>query len=142
MTVDVGDVLLVKYRSYDGDNRVGIFVVYYHESYTLRRSEAFVALKICSNPEAYQIELKSDDVTFLDHTSYINCCMPFRFIESQVIDKLGTLPPHILGKLRTQMDHFHKDAQGTLATKAGRSNIILKGASKYEQYKFRHKQDF
>lgn len=114
MRVNVGDVVLIKYRTYQDELVNGLFVVCYHESQNIRASEGFTAIKISSKSGCYQIALLKQATDFIDHDSYINCNMTMKFIEDQVIDIIGRVNKHILNSMILQLEQYHKDMQKQL----------------------------
>lgn len=107
MRVNVGDVILARYMDYNGVVKDGIFAVIYHECIDEITSTNFTALKVCTNERCYQVPLQTDYLPFLDHDSYINCNMQFRFCESQVLDVMGKLNSYYLHRISNQLVSYH-----------------------------------
>lgn len=109
MPVNIGDVFIAEYIAFDGQLEKGYFLVYSKDNYWLSGTKTFSAIKICTNPLSYQVELKKEIFPFLDHTSYANCSCQQRFSENQVIKIKGMVNSFILDKIKKQLTNFNND---------------------------------
>lgn len=124
MRVDVGDVVLIDYKEFDGTESTGIYLVIYHESYDIRNSNLFCACKVSTNPSGFQVYLPQTQETYLNHDSYANCTTIHRFSEYQVKGVLGTMTKKSLGLVLNQINKFTKSMGVQLVSKVGRNNLI------------------
>lgn len=108
MRVNVGDVILVKYMNFDGEITLGLFVVCYHEYSDNPISTNFTAIKVCTHSGCYQIKLLKFYLPFLDHDSFLNCNMQFRFREDQVLKICGRLTTYYNNKMLQQLLSYQK----------------------------------
>lgn len=124
MSVNIGDIIVAKYIAFDGEIDTGYFLVYSKDNYWLSNTKSFSALKVCTNPLSYQVELKKERFPFLDHTSYINCSCQQRFSEGQVIAIKGVVNGFILDKVKKQLAHFNTDVDNQLDSAIQQYNRI------------------
>lgn len=125
MRVNVGDIILAKYLDFGGEVETAMFVVCYHECYDIRTSTNFTAIKISSNEGCYQIPLLKEYLTFLNHDSFLNCNMMFRFREDQVIKRVGELTPYYLNKMLQQTSNYFMKMQKQITNIIGENNLFV-----------------
>lgn len=107
MRVNVGDVVLAKYMNFDGEISFGLFAICYHECYDNPVSTNFTAIKVCTRSGCYQINLLKRSLPFLEHDSFLNCNMQFRFREDQVLKICGRLTPYYCNKMLQQVMNYN-----------------------------------
>lgn len=125
MRVNVGDVILARYMDFEGQVETAMFVVAYHECYDVPISNNFTAIKISSKSYCYQIPLLKEYLTFLDHDSYLNCNMQFRFREEQVLRIVGRLTPYYLNKLLQQTNNYYEKMKKQITETIGEHNLFV-----------------
>ena len=103
MRVNVGDIVLIKYMNFDGEITLGLFAVNYHECKDHPISTNFSAIKVCTKPGCFQVNLLKRYLPFLEHDSFLNCNMQFRFREDQVLKICGRLTTYYLNKMLQQV---------------------------------------
>lgn len=124
MRVNVGDIILAKYLDFDEEVQTAMFVVCYHECGDVRTSNNFTAIKVSSNPQCYQIPLKTEYLKFLKHDSFLNCNMMFRFREDQVIKIVGRFTPYYLNKLLQQTSNYFNRMRLQITEMIGENNLF------------------
>lgn len=124
MRVNVGDIVLAKYLDFDLDIQTAMFVVCYHESYDVRTSSNFTAIKISSNEGCYQIPLLKEYLPFLNHDSFLNCSTMFRFREDQVLKRVGELTPYYLNKMLQQTSNYYRRMSKQITEAIGDHNMF------------------
>ena len=124
MRVNVGDVVLIKYRTFKDVLTTGLFVVIYHECYDEPTSINFTGIKIATDEYCYQVPLQAQYLTFLDHDSFLNVNAQFRFIEDQVFKIVGRLSPYYLNKLLQQQRNYNKRIESQLIDTIGEQNLF------------------
>lgn len=134
MRVNVGDIILTKYLDFDGEVQTAMFAVCYHECYDDVTSNNFTAIKISTNEQCYQIPLLKEYLTFLNHDSFLNCNMMFRFREDQVLKIVGRLTPYYLNKMLQQTGNYFKKMEKEITDVIGPNNLF-KDFSKPQVYK-------
>ena len=122
--VNVGDVIVLKYRTFENKEAVGIFAVVYHEAEINKLSTCFSAIKISTESCLYQIKLSKEYVPFLKHDSYLNCNTQFKFIEDQVHKIIGRLNPFYLNKIIQQTRSYQKDMEKQLIQHIGKNDLF------------------
>lgn len=103
MRVNVGDIVIAKYTTFEGKQATGLFVVVYHECHDNSVSNNITCIKISSTEYLYSVTLDPTFITCLDHISYANCNQQFRFIEPQITRILGRINSYIVLALRNQI---------------------------------------
>lgn len=106
MRVNVGDFVLLEYKTFEGEIAKGIFYVIYHECKDIASSTAFSAVKVSSHASGYQIPISSYVFPFLKHDSFINCSSMHRFMEDEVLDIIGRGNNYCLTKVRIQLKSY------------------------------------
>lgn len=91
-TADVGDIVLLPYRNFHGEETNALFLIIHHERYLDGDNNLnFTGVKISSKEYRYSIALSKKYVPALDHDSFININHQHRFTERQIIRILGHL---------------------------------------------------
>lgn len=103
MRVNVGDIVLIKYRDFNDERVIGLFAVIYHDSLDDYNSDNFTAIKVSSNEQLYGLPLLKSYLPFLERDSYMNCNQFFRFREPSVVTIVGRLTPYYLNKALVQI---------------------------------------
>lgn len=124
MRVNIGDVVLIKYRTFTDELVVGIFAVIYHETYDVVTSTNFTAIKLSTEDGCYQIKLEKKYLRFLDHDSYLNCNAQFKFREDQVLKLIGKLSPYYLNKVLQQTRNYQKKIEKQLVSSIGEDKLF------------------
>lgn len=124
MRVNVGDVILAKYMNFDGEITLGLFTVCYHESGDNPSSSNFTAIKVCTKSGLYQIKLLKQYLPFLEHDSFLNCNMQFRFREDQVIRICGRLTPYYNNKMLQQIMSYQNTMNKQLQSLIGNNLFV------------------
>lgn len=109
MRVNVGDIVVVDYRNLEDELVPGIFVVIYHESKVRRYTNTFNAIKVSTEERCFQIKLLKEYLPMLDHDSYLNCDMQFRFREDNVKSVLGRVTQYYLNKIVQQVNNYNQE---------------------------------
>lgn len=100
-----GTIVCSNYNSFDGDDRVGIFIVMYDEQSDMQTisTRNVLALKLSSKStcvENYTVEINKRDCDFLQ-TSSICCCSKIHILhkQEQVYKVLGQVSPIVYKKI-------------------------------------------
>ena len=108
--VHVGDVIRATYYKFTGEvDEDGLFLVCSLDNYWVKDFSGFSAIKLCTKPEIYQVELTKDKFPFLDHTSYVNCNCMQRLSLDQVNEILGVVDSTALYCVMRQLNNFNND---------------------------------
>lgn len=124
MRVNVGDLVLLEYTNFMGENVNGLFAVIYHESMDNISSSNFNAIKVSTNEYLYQVKLETEYLPFLHHDSYLNCNQVFRFRENQVINILGRLTTYYLNKTLQQINNYNKQVEDGIVRMIGVDRVF------------------
>lgn len=75
-----GSIVKHFYKTFDGESRIGLFLIIYDEKYdcSIVANDNLLGLKITSTSRDlhYDVELKKANNPCLDHTSYVMCSKP------------------------------------------------------------------
>lgn len=132
MKVNVGDVVLAKYKNFDGEVVLSMFVVIYHERVDIPTSNKFTGAKISSTFSGYPIDLDRKYLRFLDHDCYLNSSTQLRFSEKEVIDVIGKINKHVMNKLIIQLTNYHSRMVDSLKDILGKENLFKVEENKQE----------
>lgn len=124
MRVNIGDVVLIDYITFEGEKETGLFTVVYHEASDIRISTNFTAIKVSSEKYCYNVNLEKKYLPFLNHDSFLNCNQFFRFREDQVNGILGRLTPYYLNKTLQQTKNYFKKIVDGLILNIGKDNLF------------------
>lgn len=124
MRVNVGDVVLAKYRNFDDELVTAMFVVFYHECDDILGSTNFLGIKIASNPRGFQVSILQDQLNHLDKDSYINCNRIFPLREDKVEKIIGNLNVYYMNKLLQQVSNCIDRAKSQTAARYGEDNLF------------------
>ena len=102
MRVKEGQCVLLNYRTFEGVEKLGLFMVLYHETTDKQNSNHFIALKISSNEYLYGVKLEQERLPFLSKDSWINCNDVHRFREDEVLKIIGNLNSYYLRLVNNQ----------------------------------------
>lgn len=107
-----GSVICSKYNCFDGENRVGIFVVLYDEQSDIQTisSKNIIAVKLSSKNtcvENYAVEINKKSCDFLQESS-ICCCSKIHVLhkQDQVYKILGQLPTSVYKSIYKTFTRF------------------------------------
>lgn len=134
MRVNQGDIILTRYGNFDVEEKVGLFLVLYHECHTDPTSDNFIALKISSKEGFFQVPLSCERITCLDHDSFINCDTQFKFREPDVYRIVGKMTRYYMNKILMQLTNYHNRVQSSLRKYIGEDRLFrdIKDKDKYE----------
>lgn len=122
--VDIGDVVLIDYVTFDKKIDTGIFVVMYHEATDIPTSNNFTAIKISSEKYCYSVPLMKKYLPFLHHNSFMNCNQQFRFLERQVKAVIGKITPYYFNKMYQQINSYIKSVSDILLVHIGQEELF------------------
>ena len=134
ITINIGDVVCAKYYKFTGEVDEGLFLVYSLDSYWVKGFSGFSAIKLCTEPEIYQVKLSKDQFAYLDHDSYINCNCLQRLSIDQVKYRLGVVDAKVLYCVGKQLDNLNKDVQKQLKTTMFYYNSIARQMQNSNSY--------
>ena len=124
MRVNVGDIVIAKYMDFDGEIQTAMFAVCYHECYDIKASSNFTGIKISSSPRCYQVLLKKDYLSFLNHDSFLNCNALFRLREDNVLGIVGRFTPYYLNKMLQQTTHYFERMKQQMIQMIGEDKLF------------------
>ena len=102
MRVNEGQCILANYRTFEGVERVGLFIVVYHEVKDHFSSNHFIAIKVSSNEYLYGVKLEQERLPFLTKDNWVNCNDLHRFREYEVLKIIGNLNSYYLRQINNQ----------------------------------------
>lgn len=123
--VHVGDVIRATYYRFNGEvDKDGLFLVCSLDNYWVQDFTGFSAIKLCTKPEIYQVELTKDKFPFLDHDSYVNCNCMQRLSLDQVNEILGVVDSTALYCVMRQLANLNEDI----------SKQLKRGMKRYDMF--------
>lgn len=104
---EVGDIVLLPYITFRGEEKRALFLIIHHERYIDGDENLnFTGVKISSKEYKYSIALSAQYVPALDHDSFVNINQQHRFTERQIVRVLGKLNKPSLRIVLLQMKRY------------------------------------
>ena len=107
----VGDVVCATYGDFNGEKKIGIFLLIYNEKddrkYNINHTN-FTALKITTNNmlgNMYVTRLYKGAAN-LDSDCFVNCSKIHTFAKEQVYKKIGQLHPRIMTQVYKELNDY------------------------------------
>lgn len=112
----VGDVVCAKYNGFNGEEKVGIFLIYYSEKQDRMYTNGHTNLncaKITSNNllgNSYTVRLKQGEAN-LETDCIINLSKQHTFTKEQVYKKLGTISANSMFNVFKELRAFNNEIE-------------------------------
>lgn len=112
----VGDVVCVKYNGFNGEEKVGIFLIYYSEKQDRMYTNGHTNLncaKITSNNllgNSYTVRLKQGEAN-LETDCIINLSKQHTFTKEQIYKKLGTISANSMFNVFKELRAFNNEIE-------------------------------
>ena len=116
MELNIGDVVCATYGGFDGDKKVGIFVVLYNERYDRKYTNGHTNIncaKITSNNllgDSYTVRLYKGDAN-LDNDCIVNISKMHVMSKEQVYKKLGHLNNATMLRVFKEVRQFNNEIE-------------------------------
>jgi len=112
----VGDVVCAKYNGFNGEEKVGIFLIYYSEKQDRMYTNGHTNLncaKITSNNllgNSYTVRLKQGEAN-LETDCIINLSKQHTFTKEQIYKKLGTISANSMFNVFKELRAFNNEIE-------------------------------
>lgn len=101
--VNVGDVVVARYLDFEGEIRLGMFLVFAMRPKATPEQCHLSVLKISTHARSFQVSLSSSVYRFLHYDSFVNCVDTHILSVSQVTQVLGNISMQTMMLVKKQL---------------------------------------